>query len=185
MGNANKDKGKRVEREVCELLKNVFGLSFQRIPNSGAFVGGLNVSRLATMSDSQILLHRGDIIPPDELHNLIVECKGRQKFAFHQLLQGKGSADLDEWIDQVEVDWNAGDRKGFYCVVFKPNNLGFFVCYDVAFHIYDVFTSGHQKLTEPRNGAIYKHGDKSYVVSELTKEWLAENKDWFLRKCSK
>ncbi len=139
------------------------------------------------MSESQILLSRGDIIPPDEMANTIVEVKGRKIFGFHQLIQDGGSKELDKWIEQVEVDWNAGDKKGFYCVVFKPNTLGFYICYDSRFHNEKIVRDDGTglALTLRRNSAFYMCGYRHYVVSELSKEWLETNKEWFQRKCSR
>ena len=73
MANANKNKGKRGERMICDHLAEVFGLPFQRTPCSGAFTGGSNAWRKKSMSDSQQLLANGDIIVPDELSNLSFE----------------------------------------------------------------------------------------------------------------
>ena len=44
MANKNKNKGKAFERQICEILTNCFGINFQRIPNSGAYVGGVLAS---------------------------------------------------------------------------------------------------------------------------------------------
>jgi hypothetical protein len=49
-----------------------FKLSFQRVPNSGALIGQSNAYRINTMSKSQVLLARGDIIVPDELLHLMI-----------------------------------------------------------------------------------------------------------------
>lgn len=83
--NRNKEKGKAFERAVANHLTDVFNLSFTRTPNSGAYVGGLNAFRMKSLSDSQILLTEGDIIVPDELHQLKIECKSYKSLSFHQL----------------------------------------------------------------------------------------------------
>ena len=59
MSNKSKEKGKTFEREACQMLKDAFRLSFNRVPNSGAFVGGMNAARMESMSDNQInnLIH--------------------------------------------------------------------------------------------------------------------------------
>jgi len=83
--NKNKNKGKAFERVIAKHLTEVFDLSFTRTPNSGAYVGGMNMFGMKQLSDSQILLSEGDIIVPDELYNMKIECKAYTSFAFHQL----------------------------------------------------------------------------------------------------
>lgn len=178
MGNGNKDKGKRVEREVCELLGGVFGLSFTRVPNSGAFTGGRNFNRVKTLSQGQNLLYRGDIIPPDELRNLVVEVKSRQEFAFHQLVSDCGCSELEKWIGQVELNWRENERKGMFLLVFKPNRRGYFVC--------------HREGALPSSGNFSRYSGKqglnddgaAYIVREMTEDWLKSNKEAMLAICS-
>ena len=98
MSNPNKDKGKCFEREVCAVFHEVYNLSFQRVPNSGSFTGGFNAKRLVGMSDSQQLINRGDIIPPDELYKLAVECKSRKEFAFHLLFSQSNLLKMGIWF---------------------------------------------------------------------------------------
>lgn len=120
--NRNKEKGKAFERAVANHLTEVFGLSFTRTPNSGAYVGGLNAYRMNRLSDSQILLTEGDIIVPDELHNMKIECKSYKQLAFHQMFTT--CKQLDEWIDQAKSD----DKVWF--LIFKINRAGTYICYD-------------------------------------------------------
>lgn len=127
MAKKSKEKGKAGERFFCNLLSKHLGGSFVRVPNSGAFIGKTNRKRILDLSSSQVLINRGDIIPPDHLPNLIVECKFYKNFEFHQLLQPKGIKILDKWIKQASSD--AGP-KTFWILLFKINRRGEFVVYD-------------------------------------------------------
>ena len=66
MSSKSKTKGNNFEREISTYLSDLYGLSFLRVPNSGAYVGGLNAQRRATLAAGQIKTFRGDIIPPDD-----------------------------------------------------------------------------------------------------------------------
>ena len=120
--NRNKEKGKAFERYVANDLTDIFNLSFTRTPNSGAYVGGMNKFRMDTLSESQILLTEGDIIVPDEMRNLKIECKSYKEFPFHQLLSNCKL--LNEWIDQASSD----DKLWF--LIFKINHAGKYICFD-------------------------------------------------------
>tara|TARA_R110000851_G_scaffold212790_1_gene365489 strand:- start:609 stop:1094 length:486 start_codon:yes stop_codon:yes gene_type:complete len=122
--NRGKEKGKAYERKVANHLSAVFDLSFTRTPNSGAYVGGANAFRLKSLSDSQILLTEGDIIVPDELRNLKIECKSRKKFLFHKLFTD--NKDMNDWIEQSKSD--LPDKVWFLLI--KVNNYGEYVCFD-------------------------------------------------------
>ena len=122
MPNPNKQKGNRWEREVADHLAAIFGLSFQRIPNSGAFTGGKNQFRKETLSESQLLLATGDIIVPDELRHISLECKSYREFSFSSLFTTNKT--LDGWIDQAKTS----DRQWF--LVIKITHSGSFVIFD-------------------------------------------------------
>lgn len=124
--NRNKEKGKAFERAVANHLTDVFNLSFTRTPNSGAYVGGLNAFRMKSLSDSQILLTEGDIIVPDELHQLKIECKSYKSLSFHQLFTK--CKQLDTWIDQA-----ASDEKIWF-LIFKINRCGSFICFSNEYY---------------------------------------------------
>ena len=166
MANRNKEKGKSFERDVCETFKSVFNLNFQRIPNSGAFIGGSNSGRMENMSPNQIQLSMGDIICPKELSNLVIECKTRKDFSFNLLFDR--SRELEEWIDQVEVDFKK-IPKGIFLVIFKINNKGQFVVYD----------AGKFKLIVTSNALVYQYRNK-YVIHSFDKAWLEMNRKLLL-----
>ena len=124
MVSKSKAKGKSWERDVCNFLSELYHDSFIRVPNSGAYVGGKNEYRRDYLTEEQIKLSRGDIIPPVNFPYFLAECKNYADFPFHQLLAKTSIAQLDNWIDQVEHDVTCDDdlwllfikitRKGTY-----------------------------------------------------------------------
>lgn len=163
MGNKNKNKGKTFERQICKILSDIFGLNFQRIPNSGSFVGGLNIERYDKLTEEQRLLADGDIIVPKELSHISMECKSYKDFSFSSLLLGKNSL-LDGWIKQA-----SNTKKQKWILFFKINNKGIFSVYDKA-----CFVNQMQK----ENYYIYQ--DK-YVIQEIN-EFLNKNKNKLYEK---
>lgn len=119
MPSRQKAKGNNFERTIAKHLSNVFGCNFERVPTSGAMTGGLNAHVLERMSASQKLLLEGDLIPPDEMPNLKIECKSLKKISFSSFLTGNKT--LDDWIDQAM----SSDKLWF--LIFKINNRGVFV----------------------------------------------------------
>ena len=127
MTSKSKTKGKSWERDVCNFLSELYQGSFIRVPNSGAYVGGKNEYRKDTLSEEQIKLARGDIVPPQNYPYFLAECKNYADFPFHSLLAKSTIAQLDNWIDQVEHDITTEDdlwilfikitRKGTYVSV--------------------------------------------------------------------
>ena len=158
-GSKSKNKGSGAERELCKMLAEVFGGSFIRSNNSGAFVGGKNVFRKANLTATQNLNMKGDIVTPDELSHLCIESKFYAAFSFHQLLSGS-CAQLDEWIAQ---NLHVMDEKDICLIMFKINRLGWYVA-----------TPPNEKyvLTSYAN-YIGKHG--TFVVSQL-EPFLKDNK---------
>lgn len=122
MANANKNKGKAYERVVAKKLSEVFNENFERVPNSGAFTGGKNNQRRDKLTESQKLLTDGDIICPESLSHVKIECKAYKDFPFNTLLSS--NATLDGWINQIE----SNDHLWF--VIFKINRKGEFIVFD-------------------------------------------------------
>ena len=73
MPSKGKAKGNKFERNIAAHLGTVFNLNFERVPNSGAFIGGKNKFRINQLTESQQLLARGDIIVPEELSHISME----------------------------------------------------------------------------------------------------------------
>lgn len=164
MGNAKKTKGNNFERDVAKIFTEVLGTPFNRVPNSGAFTGGKNTHRIKKITDNQSLLHRGDIIPGDGYEHLIIECKARKGFPFHQLFTK--CAELDKWINQVEVnvsDLSENKKDWFYCVIFRPNNCGLFICYPM---------SCTSIANDHKNVMFYHKSDKHYIIEKFDEEWV-------------
>lgn len=138
MPSASKSKGNRGEREVADRLCKIFNLNFERVPNSGAFVGGKNSGRLARLSKSQQLLTEGDLIVPEELHHVKIECKTYKDFSWKSLFST--NKQLEGWIEQSEDTnklWFLTFKINYCntCVVFSEQHFEDFKLPE-SFHIY-------------------------------------------------
>ena len=162
MPNASKQKGNRWEREVAEHLTQVFGLNFCRVPNSGAFIGGKNEVRKQFLSENQILLATGDIIVPDELKHISLECKSYKEFSFQSLFTSNKL--LNSWIDQAKTS----GKKWF--LLFKISRAGGYV----------VFHSKQKWSVAGRNILYYG----SYTICSID-GFFEANKDLILNDTQK
>jgi hypothetical protein len=127
MPSKSKNKGNVFERETADHLTRVFGHNFERVPNSGAFVGGKNNFRYDSLSKSQQLIYEGDILVPDELDHLKIECKNYKEFAFNHLFSQNKT--LDVWIEQA-----ISNIKTWF-LIFKITRRGSYVLMsDKTFH---------------------------------------------------
>lgn len=113
MPSASKSKGNRGEREIADQLSKIFNLNFERVPNSGAFIGGKNSSRISRLSKSQQLLTEGDLIVPEELYHVKIEVKTYKDFSWKSIFTS--NKQLDGWISQSE------DTKKLWFLTFKIN----------------------------------------------------------------
>lgn len=159
MANKSKTKGNSFERQLVEMLNNTFYLNFQRVPNSGAFTGGKNIHRNLEMTESQKLLHDGDIIVPDELSHISIEAKNYAEFPFHSLFTGK-CGQLDTWIAQA-----GHTKKPFWLLFFKITHKNVYVCHTKEYG-----------LVTKDNTMLYR--DKYYI--ELAEDFLMNNKNRIL-----
>ena len=160
MPNKNKNKGKSYERAICKHLSKVFGLNFERIPNSGAFTGGKNFFRSEKLSAEQLLLTDGDLIVPSELAHLKFECKNHKDLSFPSFFVG--SAKLDEWIKQSK----GGNRLAWF-LIFHVNNVGDFIIFDKRWE--GVFKLKHN----------WMQYDNAYIIT-TTKDFFEDNKEILL-----
>jgi len=165
MPSKSKSKGNKWERDVCEIFGNVFKLNFQRVPTSGAMTGGKNNPLLALLSRSQKLLLRGDIIVPDELKNIVIECKSRKEFPYHKLLNN--CKEMNGWIEQIGCDLLDDDLVGL--IIFKANRRTPFICYDKRWNI--------KKNVCYIN---YYYQKKNYIIEEFNEIWVENNKEFLL-----
>lgn len=122
MTSPQKSKGNSFERYIAKHLSDIFELNFERVPNSGAFTGGKNISRYSKLTEAQKLIYDGDILMPEELGNIKIECKSYKDFAFHNIL--KSNSTLDDWIEQAKVDFK------IWLLIFKINNRGSYIVFD-------------------------------------------------------
>ena len=129
MSSKSKNKGKSWERDVCLFLSELYNDSFIRVPNSGAYTGGKNEHRKEYLTDEQIKLSRGDIIPPHKFVNFVAECKNYADFPFHQLISTGRVSLLDSWIEQVEGD---SEEEDTWLLFIKITRKGTFVLYPVS-----------------------------------------------------
>ena len=121
MPSPQKAKGNAFERDVAKHLSEVFDANFARVPTSGAMTGGMNAHVLERLSNTQKLLLEGDIIPPDHLYNMKIECKSHKTFSFSKILTENKL--LDSWIEQSR------SRDKIWFLIFKINNKGKFVVF--------------------------------------------------------
>lgn len=148
MPSKSKNKGNVFERQIADDLSTIFGYNFERVPNSGAFVGGKNNVRYEHLSRSQQLIYDGDILVPDELEHLKIECKNYGDFAFHHLFSENKT--LDSWIEQAHSDVKC------WFLIFKITRRGVFVLTEQ--HIFDKLAS----CITSENHVKYKN---NYIVS--------------------
>lgn len=120
-----KQKGNSWEREICKFLGDTLGGNFQRVPNSGAYIGGKNVFRKASLDVGQARAAKGDIIPPDALPKLNLEAKNYKDIAFHQIINGE-CKQLNTWIEQTE---EPADETDISFTIFKITRKGSWVAF--------------------------------------------------------
>lgn len=123
-GRTSKNKGKSGERELCKILGKYLGGSFQRVPDSGAFIGGTNNIRKEKLDEAQIRIYKADIIPPSNLKKLVIESKFYSKFPYHCFATSLEIPILNKWIEELEHDCDENDF-GIICV--KINLKGWMI----------------------------------------------------------
>ena len=160
-----KSKGNSWERELAETLKVTFGGNWQRVPNSGAFTGGFNTFRKEFLSEKQIRLFKGDIIPADHMPKIVLECKFYADFPFHLLVK-QDVPILEGWIQQTIESADAQDT-WFLCMKF--NRKGTYVLFD----------NKHLPHFQLDNHIIYKN----YIFTDLD-TFLLKNKDVIMKLCA-
>lgn len=127
MPSKSKTKGSSFERELAKHLSDVYGESFTRVVNSGAYVGGKNSFRKNTLSEGQTRSHKGDIVPPDDWKKFNCEAKSYAEFPFHRLLWNVPIPLLEDWIEQTMLTSDDGDVN---IIFMKFNRIGRYVVYE-------------------------------------------------------
>lgn len=151
MSNSSKNKGKSFERDVAKFLGEIFKLNFERVPNSGAFIGGANRFRENKLSKEQTLLMDGDIITPVELAHVSIECKSYKDIRWHLMYKKDGIQQLNKWIDQA-----SRTTKPLWFLFFKINNQGSFVVYDSSYSEFVVDSY-----------SVYYYNNKKYYITDM------------------
>lgn len=165
MPSKSKAKGNNFERDIAKHLTEVFGENFTRVPTSGAMTGGMNADVLERLTRSQKLLLEGDIIPPDSLYRMKIECKSLKTFSFAKLFTENKT--MDSWIEQ------ARSRDKIWFLIFKINNKGKYVAFTR-----NVFKTCCELPNV--NYLIYK---KYYYITPLD-NFFEKNKTVLLRLCA-
>jgi len=169
MPSKSKAKGNAWELEVAKFLTDTYNESFLRVPSSGAFVGGKNTHRKATIDKAQLQSKKGDIHPPMGWNHFNLECKSYADFPFHQLWYADVKI-LDSWIAQQKDVEDVGDlnlilikisRKGQW-VVF-PQNLGFVADRSLQYKGW-MFVEWDQFWSVEQNRALVKNYSQESVA---------------------
>lgn len=161
-GSKSKEKGKSGERELCKILQEYLGGSFIRTPSSGSFVGGQNAFRKKYLSEQQTRNLKSDIIPPDNLPKLVIECKNYKNFPFQGLYKNTELSIMEGkngWIPQLLTTIDDDDL-GF--VIFKITRVGWFIAI----------------LEKNFNDFVYSNYTKrdKFIICDLI-EFLKQNSD--------
>lgn len=167
MPSKSKAKGNSAELELCKFFHEVFGGSFIRVPNSGAYIGGKNAFRREFLSEGQVRHAKGDIIPPGFMPKFVIESKFYADFPFHSLMTAGKVSQLDSWIDQTLDCVETGDN---YYVAFKINRKGWFI----------VFPENTSTNYTIGNHCVYNNDKGKFIVTDL-KEFVMANKDAILK----
>ena len=159
-GRKSKNKGKSYERDVANFLSELYGESFTRVPYSGAFVGGQNIKRTATLSEDQTRGYKGDIHPGPSFPKLVIEAKNYAEFSWPSLALNKTSAQLDDWIQQAIDSCEPGDM---WLLCIKITRQGQFVLWDP--------NMWSMPYLNTRNGPDFVNAYKQYVYKEYDAFW--------------
>jgi hypothetical protein len=124
MTSRSKSKGNSWELDVAKDLTELYGESFIRAPHSGAYIGGSNSSRRASLHEAQIRSFKGDIIPGPSFPRLNIECKNYKDFPFHQLFADKECKQMEEWLGQL---LDAAEPTDFNLLILKVTHKGKFI----------------------------------------------------------
>ncbi len=95
-----KRKGNAYERDVANYLSKLFKDTFRRVPQSGAYMGGVNRVLNSGLRDDAKEILAGDIIAP-KWFPFVIECKNYADTPKLQNLFSRGDKDLDDWLVQA------------------------------------------------------------------------------------
>ena len=101
MSKKSKTYGKGFEYETRDILREATGIqSFERVPTSGAWIGGANAYKAEFGREDVTEIMAGDLICPEDWR-WTVECKNWEDVSIHQLFMGKESKQINEFLKQV------------------------------------------------------------------------------------
>lgn len=173
MPNANKNKGKGFERQIAKHLSAVTGFNFERVPNSGAFVGGKNFHRTEKLSKEQTDMFEGDILVPAEWNKFRIECKFYKSFSWEQVLTDESNAILKGWIEQAK----AGTRPHWF-LIFKINFRGEFIVFPKTYNFKYLFNNFLEFSMEKEDYIIVSmknfFENNKYTIEQMNKENVGE-----------
>ena len=171
MTSKSKSKGNSWEREVAKFLSDLYGESFVRVPNSGAYIGGANTKRKEMLHEGQIRSFKGDIIPGQSFPKFNCECKSYGDFAFHQLFQGE-CKQLNLWLDQL-ID--VADEDDFNILIMKFNRKGKFIAIEFDRNSdVPLFVEYHM---------LYQYKDVRWAIMDYDRFWKL-NSEWVRINCA-
>lgn len=166
-----KQKGNSWELAICKFLGEHLGGHWMRVPNSGAYVGGKNVTRKVLLDSGQVRMVKGDIIAPENLPKMNLEAKNYKDIAFHQIIDGC-CKQLNDWLEQTETPAEPGDLS---LTIFKITRKGSWVAF-------------RSQLKDEFKLSSYVHyqktPDDSYIVTDY-ESFVIANKDKLIELGSK
>lgn len=140
MTSKSRIKGKSWERDVVKFLSEAYQKPFLRVVNSGAFIGGKNFHRKATLDTAQAKSHRGDINPPDTWLRFNAEAKNYDDLALHQLFTGECTK-LDDWLAQLLAVSQSDDLNILFIKLSRKGRLVCVQDHDWILESYMVYNS--------------------------------------------
>lgn len=155
MAQKSKTKGSSWERDVANYLSALYGESFIRVPNSGAYIGGKNTVRKQVLHEGQIRAMKGDIIPPLDWKKFNCECKNYADFPFHLLYLGN-TKQLDTWLEQL---LDVADPNDFNILFFKISRKGKFIAVPSSHQWQSSGNYTHYHSEKLGSWNIYDHDD--------------------------
>jgi hypothetical protein len=109
-----KRKGNGYERVVAKDLSTRFNDTFRRVPQSGAFVGGLNRHKNRNLREDAQEILAGDIICP-KWFPFSVECKNWDHNPKLHNICSIGDKELDNWIKQAKGQAEVSGKDWIIC----------------------------------------------------------------------
>src|SRR5690606_6640731 len=99
------------------------GGKFSRSLFSGAYIGKSNAHRKTQLGETAIRAMKADLITPEHLPRMVVECKWYNDLPIHNLIRN-GVPQIDQWLSDLEHDCDEGEH-GFLAI--KLNRKGWIV----------------------------------------------------------